>query len=158
MPTATCHRPADQVLHLWSGLGYYSRARNLQRAAQIVVSEHGGILPTDIDTLHSLPGIGRSTAAAILALASGARHAILDGNVRRVLSRYFAVDGSPAASAVQAKLWQLAGQCTPAEQVATYTQAIIDLGATLCTRARPRCLECPLHAGCVALATGRVQH
>ena len=122
-----------------------------------MISHHGGALPGDIDTLQSLPGIGRSTAAAILALSSGTRHAILDGNVKRVLSRYFAVEGSPAASAVQAQLWQLAEQCTPDEQVATYTQAIMDLGAMLCTRSKPRCTECPLSTGCAARASGRQQ-
>jgi A/G-specific adenine glycosylase len=147
--------PLDDVLHLWSGLGYYSRARNLQRAAQRIVAEHQGQLPQDVEQLRSLPGIGRSTAAAILALSYGQRHAILDGNVKRVLSRYFEVDGSPASSAVQARLWQLADQCTPAAQVAIYTQAIMDLGATLCVRSRPRCVECPLSSSCQALARGR---
>jgi A/G-specific adenine glycosylase len=146
---------SDEVLHLWSGLGYYSRARNLQRAAQLIVAQHGRDLPQDIDALEALPGIGRSTAAAILALSSGARHAILDGNVKRVLSRYFAVEGSPASSAVLERLWQLADACTPQQQVATYTQAIMDLGATLCTRSRPSCAECPLRTGCAALASGR---
>jgi A/G-specific adenine glycosylase len=148
---------SDEVLHLWSGLGYYSRARNLQRAAQIMVNEHGGELPSDIAALEALPGIGRSTAAAILALSSGARHAILDGNVKRVLSRYFAVEGSPASSAVLAQLWALAEESTPSHQVATYTQAIMDLGATLCTRSKPRCTDCPLRSGCKACASGR-QH
>jgi A/G-specific adenine glycosylase len=143
------------VLHLWSGLGYYSRARNLQRAAQRIVAEHLGQLPQDLEQLQKLPGIGRSTAAAILALGSGQRHAILDGNVKRVLSRYFEVEGSPASSAVQQQLWQLADQCTPTTQVASYTQAIMDLGATLCVRARPRCAECPLSSGCRAFASGR---
>jgi A/G-specific adenine glycosylase len=148
---------SDEVMHLWSGLGYYSRARNLQRAAHIIVSELGGELPQDIAALEALPGIGRSTAAAILALASGARHAILDGNVKRVLSRYFAIEGSPAAGAVLAELWQLADACTPLQQVATYTQAIMDLGATLCTRSKPRCADCPLRSDCAACVSGR-QH
>jgi A/G-specific adenine glycosylase len=147
--------PLDEVLHLWSGLGYYSRARNLQRAAQHIVAERGGELPTDIEQLQALPGIGRSTAAAILALGSGARHAILDGNVKRVLSRYFEVDGSPASSAVQARLWQLAERCTPATQVETYTQAIMDVGATVCVRSRPLCPVCPLQPRCGAFASGR---
>jgi A/G-specific adenine glycosylase len=149
--------PADEVLHLWSGLGYYSRARNLQRAAQLVVERHGGEFPKDFTVLQSLPGIGRSTAAAILALSSGARHAILDGNVRRVLARYFAVEGSPASAVVQAQLWQFAEACTPAQNVASYTQAIMDLGATLCTRSKPHCDECPLQVGCVAFMAHR-QH
>lgn len=148
---------SDEVMHLWSGLGYYSRARNLQRAAQIIVSEHGGELPKDIAALEALPGIGRSTAAAIRALASGARHAILDGNVKRVLSRYFAIEGSPAAGAVLSQLWTLADDCTPTLDVAIYTQAIMDLGATLCTRSKPRCVDCPLRSDCAACASGR-QH
>jgi A/G-specific adenine glycosylase len=146
---------SDEVLHLWSGLGYYSRARNLQRAAQIIAADFGGQLPAELDALCSLPGIGRSTAAAILALTTGARHAILDGNVKRVLSRYFAIDGSPSSAEVQQNLWLLAEHCTPANQVAVYTQAIMDLGATLCTRSKPRCEQCPLQSGCIAFATGR---
>jgi A/G-specific adenine glycosylase len=145
--------PMDEVLHLWSGLGYYSRARNLHRAAQRIV-ESGGALPTDIKRLSDLPGIGRSTAAAILALSSNARHAILDGNVRRVLARYFAVEGPVNDRRVEQALWALAERCTPAAEVATYTQAIMDLGATVCRR-QPRCESCPLRAGCVAQAQGR---
>jgi A/G-specific adenine glycosylase len=149
--------PVDEVLHLWSGLGYYSRARNLQRAAQRIVNEYGGELPADIAGLSQLPGIGRSTAAAILALSAGARHAILDGNVRRVLARYFGVEGSPSERRVEQALWQLAERCTPQTDVATYTQAIMDLGATLCTRRNPLCLHCPLSADCAARGSGR-QH
>lgn len=149
--------PADEVLHLWSGLGYYSRARNLQRAAQQIVTEYAGEVPTNFDALTALPGIGRSTAGAILALACDQRYAILDGNVRRVLARCFAVEGPPNERVVEQQLWTLAEQCTPPEQVATYTQAIMDLGATLCTRSRPRCTECPLQQICVAHQTGREQ-
>jgi A/G-specific adenine glycosylase len=149
--------PPDEVLHLWAGLGYYSRARNLQRAAAQVVAQHGGELPRGLAELQALPGIGRSTAAAILALSGGARHAILDGNVKRVLSRCFAVDGPPEAATTQARLWQLAEACTPPENVAAYTQAIMDLGATLCVRSRPRCAECPLQQGCRARVEAR-QH
>ncbi len=149
--------PQDEVLHLWSGLGYYSRARNLSRAAQRVCAEFGGEIPSDLETLQSLPGLGRSTAAAILALSGGARHAILDGNVKRVLARYFAVEGAPAERRVEQQLWGLAEECTPAAQVADYTQAIMDLGATLCTRRQPACERCPLGAGCEARRTGR-QH
>jgi A/G-specific adenine glycosylase len=149
--------PLDEVLHLWAGLGYYSRARNLHQAATQIVAQRGGELPRTLAGLQSLPGIGRSTAAAIVALSTGARHAILDGNVKRVLSRYFAVDSAPEAATTQAQLWQLAENCTPNEQVAAYTQAIMDLGATLCTRSRPRCAECPLRDGCRALLESRQQ-
>ncbi|MFO1400143.1 MAG: A/G-specific adenine glycosylase [Steroidobacteraceae bacterium] len=149
--------PIDEVLHLWSGLGYYSRARNLHQAARRIVAEHGGELPTDHETLHALPGLGRSTAAAVLALAHGARHAILDGNVRRVLARVHAVEGPPNERAVEQRLWALAEQETPASDVAAYTQAIMDLGATLCTRARPACGRCPLADRCAARAQGRQQ-
>jgi A/G-specific adenine glycosylase len=148
--------PLDEVLHVWSGLGYYSRARNLQRAAQLILSEHGGQLPGSCEALQRLPGIGRSTAAAIAALSLGQRAAILDGNVRRVLTRYFAVEGAPHAPATQTALWRYAEACTPAQQVAVYTQAIMDFGATLCTRSRPSCGHCPLSAGCVAWQSGRV--
>jgi A/G-specific adenine glycosylase len=148
--------PLDRVLALWSGLGYYHRARNLHRCAQLCVERHGGALPDDADALAALPGIGRSTAAAILAQAHGRRHAILDGNVRRVLARHAGVSGWPGASAVQRELWRLAEANTPAARVADYTQAIMDLGATVCTRAKPRCDACPVAAGCVALRDGRV--
>src|SRR5271170_8188778 len=147
----------DRVLHLWSGLGYYSRARNLHRAAQLVVDQHGGKLPLQVDALCALPGIGRSTAAAILALSDGQRHAILDGNVRRVLARYFLVAGLPTDSTVQRKLWKLAERCTPVRGVAVYTQAIMDLGAMVCVRSRPLCPVCPLRAGCGARRTHRQQ-
>jgi len=146
----------DDVLALWSGLGYYARARNLHRAARQVVSRHGGRLPESPAELVSLPGIGRSTAAAILALSRGQRHAILDGNVKRVLARVFIVRESPAAAEASARLWQLAERCTPATRVAEYTQAIMDLGATVCTRAQPACAKCPLRGGCGALAQGVV--
>jgi A/G-specific adenine glycosylase len=149
--------PLDEVLHLWSGLGYYSRARNLHRAAQRIVAEFGGELPPARGQLASLPGIGRSTAAAILALALDQREAILDGNVKRVLARYFGIDGSPAAPQTLRTLWARAEQSTPLEAVSTYTQAIMDFGATLCTRRQPRCAACPLRSDCVAFATGRVQ-
>jgi A/G-specific adenine glycosylase len=144
----------DEVLHQWSGLGYYARARNLHRAAGLVVARHGGEFPQARAAIEALPGIGRSTAAAILALARGERHAILDGNVKRVLARCFAVPGYPGERAVELRLWELAEQCTPAEDVATYTQAIMDLGATICTRANPACLLCPLSPACEARARG----
>jgi A/G-specific adenine glycosylase len=144
----------DEVLALWSGLGYYARARNLHRAAQVVVERYGGELPTDVDALVELPGIGRSTGAAILALATGRRLAILDGNVKRVLARYHAIDGWPGEPAVARALWALADSHTPGERVADYTQAIMDLGATLCTRARPACTVCPLVDDCRAARDG----
>jgi len=144
--------PLDEVLHLWSGLGYYARARNLQRAAQAIVARHGGQFPAAIDDVMALPGIGRSTAGAILALSRGERHAILDGNVKRVLTRCFGVEGYPGTPAVERRLWALAEACTPATRVGEYTQAIMDLGATVCSRARPACLLCPVSAGCVARA------
>lgn len=150
---ALARAEADAVLALWAGLGYYARARNLHRAAQQVVAVHGGDFPDDIDALTALPGIGRSTAAAILALSSGARHAICDGNVRRVLSRVHRVEGDPAASATQARLWRLAEAHTPDRRVDDYTQAIMDLGATVCMR-RPRCALCPVRSLCAGFAAG----
>ncbi len=138
---------ADEVLAHWAGLGYYARARNLHRAARIVVDAHGGVMPDSLDALTALPGIGRSTAAAILALSSGARHAILDGNVRRVLSRLHRVDGDPGAAATLKRLWALAEAHTPRERVDDYTQAIMDLGALVCTR-RPDCPRCPVSELC----------
>ncbi len=149
--------PLDEVLHLWSGLGYYSRARNLKRAAELIVQNHGGELPATRDELVALPGIGRSTAAAILSLAFGQPEAILDGNVRRVLSRLFGIDGAPAAPSTLRALWAQAEACTPAADNASYTQAIMDFGATLCTRHDPLCVHCPLQNECVAFATGRVR-
>jgi A/G-specific adenine glycosylase len=145
----------DRVLALWSGLGYYRRARFLHRAAQLCVERHGGELPRDFDALAALPGIGRSTAGAILAQAHGLRFAILDGNVKRVLTRYHGIDGHPGQSAIEKKLWQLAEAHTPAARVADYTQAIMDLGATVCVRARPLCAACPLADTCVAHREGR---
>ncbi len=144
--------PLDEVLHLWSGLGYYARARNLHRAAQAIVAKHAGRFPTALDDVMELPGIGRSTAGAILALSRRERHPILDGNVKRVLARYFAVSGFPGEPAVERRLWELAEACTPLERVDLYTQAIMDLGATVCTRSNPACLLCPVNAGCAARA------
>lgn len=144
--------PLDAVLAHWSGLGYYARARNLHKAALIVRDEYGGRLPTERCTLEALPGIGRSTAAAILALAHEKAEAILDGNVKRVLARYHAVPGWPGETRVMRQLWSLAEQETPAMAVAAYTQAIMDLGATICRRGRPACKACPLQDGCQARA------
>jgi A/G-specific adenine glycosylase len=146
--------PLDEVLHLWTGLGYYARARNLQRAAQIIVAKHGSEMPRTLDDVQSLPGIGRSTAGAILALSRGERHPILDGNVKRVLARYFGIEGFPGEPRVERRLWELAEQCTPAERVGAYTQAIMDLGATVCVRTRPLCVMCPVQERCVA----RIEH
>lgn len=147
--------PLDDVLSHWSGLGYYARARNLHKAAQQVEKQHAGKLPCNQEALESLPGIGRSTAGAILSIACGKMATILDGNVKRVLTRYYAIAGWPGQSAVSKKLWQVAEQCTPSERVADYTQAIMDLGATLCTRASPECAQCPLRLDCKALKQGQ---
>ena len=148
--------PEDRVLALWSGLGYYRRARHLQAAARSCVVRHGGELPRDFESLAALPGIGRSTAGAILALAHGQRQTILDGNVKRVLARFHGVRGWPGERAVEAVLWARAEAHTPATRVADYTQAIMDLGATVCTRARPRCDECPQARACSARRDGAV--
>lgn len=151
---ALAEAPIDEVLHLWTGLGYYARARNLHASAKQIMLRHGGQIPHEFDALHSLPGIGRSTAGAILALSRGERFPILDGNVKRVLTRVFGVDGDPGATKLLNTLWGLAEACTPNERVGAYTQAIMDLGATLCTRA-PACTLCPMQSGCVAAHTGR---
>jgi len=147
--------PADEVLHLWTGLGYYARARNLQACAQAVVAKHGGEFPDEIDALVALPGIGRSTAGAILALARAQRQPILDGNVKRVLARVFGIAGDPSTPGVVAALWAQAEVCTPLLRVSEYTQAIMDLGATVCTRSRPACTLCPMNAICFAAREGR---
>jgi A/G-specific adenine glycosylase len=149
--------PVDEVLHLWTGLGYYARARNLHRAAQQVRDAHGGAFPTRFEEVAALPGIGRSTAGAILALACDQRHAILDGNVKRVLARHFGVDGFPGQAAVERRLWTLAADLLPqAPSMPAYTQALMDLGATLCTTRKPRCMDCPVRSTCSAFAQGRV--
>lgn len=140
----------DEVLHYWTGLGYYARARNLHKAAVQICARHNGVFPRTFEEVVALPGIGRSTAGAILALACGQSHAVLDGNVKRVLARYFAVDGWPGRRAVEDRLWRYAESLLPEANVAQYTQAMIDLGATLCTRARPDCVACPLRSGCMA--------
>ncbi|MCB1624871.1 MAG: A/G-specific adenine glycosylase [Pseudomonadales bacterium] len=146
----------DEVLHLWTGLGYYARARNLHRAAQLLHREHAGAFPADIAAVVALPGVGRSTGAAILALANDQHHAILDGNVKRVLARYHAVEGAVDERTTRERLWELAELHTPEKRVATYTQAIMDLGATVCTRAKPRCGECPVRTQCRAFVEQRV--
>ncbi len=148
--------PPQDVMALWSGLGYYARARNLQRAAQAIVATHGGRFPQRIEDIAALPGIGRSTAAAIAVFAFGARAAILDGNVKRVLARVFGIEGFPGDKAVEQRLWALAESLLPNRALTHYTQGLMDLGATLCTRARPRCGDCPVAAQCVARREDRV--
>lgn len=143
----------DEVLHLWTGLGYYARARNLHKTAKIVSQEHANKFPSTLEGLEGLPGIGRSTAGAILSLSMQKRAPILDGNVKRVLSRFKAVEGWSGQSKTLNRLWQLAETYTPQQRVAEYTQAMMDLGATVCTRSKPRCQDCPLQSNCIAHAT-----
>ena len=144
----------DEVLARWSGLGYYARGRNLHAAAVACARDHGGELPADIDALVALPGIGRSTAGAILSLSRGIRHPILDGNVKRVLARHFAVEGWPGRTDVERRLWALSDAVTPAERAGPFNQAMMDLGATLCTRSRPACGRCPVAGTCLGLERG----
>ena len=151
---ALADAPEDDVLSHWSGLGYYARARNLHKCAKISCDQHGGELPDDLDALVALPGIGRSTAGAVLSLALEQPHPILDGNVKRVLARYFAVDGWPGKTDVLKRLWTLSEEVTPKTSTASFNQAMMDLGATLCTRSRPDCARCPLVAGCKGFASG----
>ncbi len=154
--TALSAAPLDEVLALWSGLGYYARARHLHAAAKVCTELHGGELPRDLAALIALPGIGRSTAGAILAQAWGDRFPILDGNVKRVLARYHGIDGWPGLPAIEKRLWTFADQHLPEARMADYTQAQMDFGATGCTRFDPACIACPLQTGCVALREGRV--
>jgi A/G-specific adenine glycosylase len=144
----------DDVLAHWSGLGYYARARNLHKAAGIVRDQHHGEMPDEFEALIELPGIGRSTAGAILSIAFDQRHPILDGNVKRVLTRRAGIGEWPGKTAVMKELWEIADELTPNERVADYTQAIMDLGATLCTRARPLCMHCPVSTDCRARMDG----
>ncbi len=146
----------DQVVALWAGLGYYTRARNLHRAAKICMESHQGELPVTLDELCALPGIGRSTAAAILSQAHDLPFAILDGNVKRTLSRYYGITGWPGSPAVEKQLWELSENLLPEKRNADYTQAIMDFGATFCTRSKPRCHQCPLNEHCVAHLENRV--
>jgi len=141
----------DDVLHLWSGLGYYARGRNLHKAAQTIVEDYQGSLPSTVEELTQLAGIGQSTAGAIVSLAFGKRAPILDGNVKRVLTRFYAVDGWPGEAKVHQHLWDIAELNTPKKRAADYTQAIMDLGATVCTRSKPQCERCPLGNKCQAL-------
>jgi len=147
----------DDVLHHWSGLGYYSRARNLHKAAKLVVNEHAGTFPRSVAGLMELPGIGRSTAGAIAAISMGIRAPIMDGNVKRILTRYFAIHGWPGLTAVTNELWAIAEVLTPRERVGDYTQVMMDLGATLCKHSKPACHLCPLNNRCVAHQTGQQQ-
>ncbi len=148
--------PLDEILHLWSGLGYYARARNLHKTANIISKDLLGIFPKDINSLIQLPGIGRSTAGAILSIAYEMPTPILDGNVKRVLSRYYAISGLTNNKAVSNKLWELSKLNTPQTRCRDYTQAIMDLGATLCIRSKPNCQICPLKRDCIALCTDNV--
>lgn len=150
---ALAHAPEDDVLQHWAGLGYYARARNLHHAAKQVAAL-GGVFPDTLEGLMELKGVGRSTAGAILSLGWHKRGVIMDGNVKRVLARCFAVDGDAASAPVQERLWALAEQLTPMERVGAYTQVMMDLGATLCTRSKPLCLYCPLQSHCQAYALG----
>jgi len=145
----------DEVLHLWTGLGYYARARNLHKAARIVSHELDGMFPTSVEGLEALPGIGRSTAGAVLSISTGQWAPILDGNVKRVLARFYALDQWPGTSASQKQLWQWAEQLTPRQRTGDYTQAMMDLGATLCSRSKPACERCPLQSHCQAYAQDR---
>jgi A/G-specific adenine glycosylase len=153
---AVAAAPLEQVLRLWSGLGYYRRAHLLHHAAQCVVAEHAGVFPADAQTLANLPGIGRSTAAAIAVFACGERGAILDGNVKRVLARHEGVEGFPGDAPVERSLWQRAEALLPARDIETYTQALMDLGATICLRGGPRCAECPVASDCTARRDDRI--
>jgi A/G-specific adenine glycosylase len=153
--TSLADAEIDDVLHHWSGLGYYARARNLHQAAITIRNHFSGEFPEAFDDVVALPGIGRSTAGAILALSRDESHPILDGNVKRVLARYHAVDGWPGKAGVSRILWEYAEKHTPTENVTAHTQAMMDLGATICTRTSPRCAECPLATECRAHAMGR---
>ena len=154
---ALADAPLDAVLEHWAGLGYYARARNLHGAARRIVRDHGGRFPRDFDAIVALPGIGPSTAGAILAQCWNRRHAIVDGNVRRVLCRHFGVRGWPGEPSVDKLLWAIAEYLTPRARVAAYTQAIMDLGATVCRRSRPHCDRCPHARFCTARKTGATQ-
>ena len=149
--------PVEDVMAQWSGLGYYTRARNLHKCAQRVVAEYGGVFPADPALLAELPGIGRSTAAAIAAFASGTRAAIMDGNVKRVFARVFGIDTYPGERRTEEAMWRRAEALLPDQDIEAYTQGLMDLGATLCTRSSPDCARCPMQPRCVAYATGRVK-
>tara|TARA_B110000483_G_scaffold213737_1_gene263094 strand:- start:141 stop:1184 length:1044 start_codon:yes stop_codon:yes gene_type:complete len=152
--TSLASAKLDDILALWAGLGYYARARNLHKAANILVRQHKAEMPFSIDELIALPGIGRSTAGAIMALAHQQKHPILDGNVKRVLARYTAISGWPGKKPVEQKLWKIAESLLPEKRITHYTQAQMDLGATICKRNKPLCLQCPLHEDCKAFQLG----
>ena len=147
--------PVEDVMAQWSGLGYYTRARNLHKCAQRVVAEYGGVFPSDPLLLADLPGIGRSTAAAIAAFSSGCRAAIMDGNVKRVLARVYGVDTYPGERKTEEMMWRRAEALLPEQGIESYTQGLMDMGATLCTRSKPDCARCPMQPRCVAYNTGR---
>ncbi len=147
---------SEEVMSYWSGLGYYSRARNLHRCARIVVEEHRGIFPSDPALLEDLPGIGQSTAAAIAVFSAGVRAAILDGNVVRVFSRIFGISEQASDKTAKEKLWKLAYELLPESDLESYTQGLMDLGATVCVRSRPDCAICPFSTSCVALSENRI--
>ena len=149
--------PLDEVLHHWTGLGYYARARNLHKCSQMVMNEHAGRFPKNLEQLIDLPGIGRSTAGAIGSISMGLASSILDGNVKRVLARFHAIEGWPGAKKVMDDMWLVAERYTPKERTADYTQAMMDLGATLCSRSKPKCEICPLVAQCEAYELNRVK-
>ncbi|WP_416307228.1 A/G-specific adenine glycosylase [Neptunicella sp. SCSIO 80796] len=151
---ALASAPQDDVLHHWTGLGYYARARNLHKAAKIIVQDYNGQFPQQIDEVMALPGIGRSTAGAILSLSADQTHSILDGNVKRVLARYATIEGWPGNKPVEQRLWLLADELTPERRTADYNQAMMDMGATLCTRSSPKCDICPVSQQCQA----NIQH
>lgn len=153
---ALAQAPEDQVMHHWTGLGYYARARNLHEAAKIIIREYAGDMPDTVETLSTLPGIGKSTAGAIVSLGFGKHASILDGNVKRVLSRHLGIEGLPAQTEVLNRLWELTESLTPEQGCATYNQAIMDLGATLCTRSKPACPLCPVREDCFAYTNNRV--
>ena len=147
----------EEVLQYWSGLGYYARGRNLHKAAQMIMTDFDGQFPQDFETVQTLPGIGRSTAAAIVSFAFGQTQTILDGNVKRVLTRHFDIEGWPNAPKTNKTLWQLAESLVPQDNMIAYTQGLMDLGATVCTRSKPKCMQCPLATSCKALALDKTQ-
>ncbi|MDO8954635.1 MAG: A/G-specific adenine glycosylase [Gammaproteobacteria bacterium] len=146
----------DQVLQHWAGLGYYARGRNLYKAAQLIVERHAGQFPRDLEAVCALPGIGRSTASAILSIVDGQALPILDGNVKRVLARFAGISGWPGDKKIETKLWQLAEELMPAKRAGDYTQAMMDLGATTCTRTKPLCSLCPINDSCHAFKTNSI--
>lgn len=148
----------DAVLKHWSGLGYYARARNMHKAARMVCDDFAGIFPKDLKQMQSLPGIGRSTAAAILSISGNQKQAILDGNVKRVISRVFMIEGWSGRSETLKKMWSLVEELVPDQRNADYTQAIMDLGATVCTRSKPQCENCPFQSDCLAYQQNVIEH